>query len=271
MKIETLDNQMTDQMNVDHILRVMSYNVNFALAYDGQINEDLVMNCMKAIQGQDCDMIFFQETTPEWEEVLSDYFKETHPYYRFHHSNKWCAGGQGVLSKLPFEEISWIAPLSDWFYGWILRCETPIGISVQVLNVHLQPPMDSQGSPINPSAFQRSKTTRLNDLKHWVGQMEENVPTIILGDFNEHHSGLFWGYAIQYLVEERFMRDSVYDNDPNTYSWEWPLLFGIKLKAKFDHIFYTPNYLQCINSKVILEGSSDHFPVIGHFIIKKEE
>jgi len=249
---------------MDSNLRCMSYNVNFGLAWNGHISEDAVMNCIKAIEDEDCDIIFLQETTPEWETVLQDYFKKTHPYSKFYHSENWCAGGEGVLSKMHFEEVGWIPPVSDWFHGWILNCETPIG-TIQFLNVHLQPPMDANGSPLNLMAFQRSKTTRLNDLKHWVGFMDESMPRIILGDFNEHHSGFFSGPSCKWLVEEMGMRDSVYDLDPNTYSWEWPLVLGFKLKANFDHIFYSPSKLMCNYSKVVRQGSSDHFPVVGHF------
>ena len=50
--------------DVPHI-KVMSYNVNYGLAGDASIIEVI-----------DCHVVFLQETTPDWEEVLREAFKE---------------------------------------------------------------------------------------------------------------------------------------------------------------------------------------------------
>jgi len=86
----------------------------------------------------------------------------------------------------------------------------------------------------------------------------------VAGDFNESHSGLYWGKAIEWLEKDQKMRDAIDEFDPNTPSWEWPLPIG-KLKANFDHIFYRKSELHCSSAGVKVEGASDHFPVIALF------
>lgn len=196
---------------------------------------------------------------------FGNYFSELYPFQLFRHSENWCAGGMGILSKYPFEEVGWIPAKSQWFHGWIIKVETALG-PIQFLNIHLRPPIQAGESMIpSPIAFYSSKSERLEDLQNWYQQLHPDLTTIILGDFNESHKGLFYGKAIQWLeTPELGFRDAIDEHDPSV-TWEWPLPLNMKLSANFDHIFYRKRELVCLSAGVKREGASDHFPVTAVF------
>jgi len=245
-------------------LNVMSYNVNFGFLYEATTSEG-ALSVASAITNNNCDVCFLQETNENYETFMYEQFSQMYPYQLFRHSQNWCAGGMGLLSKYPFTEIHWIPAKSQWFNGWIVKVETPIGM-VQFLNIHLRPPMQAGSSMIpSPFAFYNSKAERLEDLLDWYKYLDNDQPTIILGDFNESHRGMFWGNAIAWLeTPQAGFRDAIDEFDPSV-TWEWPLPMNFKLSANFDHIFYRKSELDCMSAAVKKEGASDHFPVIAKF------
>jgi len=220
---------------------------------------------MEAIRSNDCDVCYLQETNENYEAFFGERMSDLYPFQLFRHSENWCAGGMGVLSKYPFVEVNWIPAKSQWFHGWIIKVETPLG-DIQFLNTHLRPPIQAGNSMIpSPLAFYYSKAERLEDLQGWFPYLVPEVMTIILGDFNESHRGMFYGKAIQWLeTPEMGFRDAIDEFDPSV-TWEWPLPMNMKLQANFDHIFYRKSELLCVIAGVRREGSSDHFPVVAIF------
>jgi len=196
---------------------------------------------------------------------FNDKLEDIYPFMLFRHSEYWCAGGMGVLSKFPFEELHWIPAQSQWFHGWIINIETVYG-PIQFLNTHLRPPMQAGDSMIpSPIEFYTSKDDRLKDLQVWYQYLNPQKPIIVLGDFNESHRGLFYGKAIGWLETPQMgFRDAIDEKDPSV-TWEWPLPMNFKLSANFDHIFYRKNELRCMEAGVRREGASDHFPVVAVF------
>jgi len=194
-----------------------------------------------------------------------DQLNELYPYQLFRHSENWCAGGMGLLSKYPFEEVNWLPARSQWFHGWIIKVDSPLG-PIQFLNTHLRPPIQAGDSMIpSPVAFYTSKSERLVDLQDWSINLNPSMMTIILGDFNESHKGIFYGKAIQWLeTPELGYRDAIDEFDPSV-TWEWPLPMRMKLSANFDHIFYRKKELVCLLAGVRRQGASDHFPVVAVF------
>src|SRR3954470_14387070 len=71
-------------------VRVMTYNVNFALAGDPP--------GIDAIRAGGADVVFLQETTPQWAAALHQAFDVNYPEMGFAHAPG--AGGLGVLSRL---------------------------------------------------------------------------------------------------------------------------------------------------------------------------
>jgi endonuclease/exonuclease/phosphatase (EEP) superfamily protein YafD len=95
----------------------------------------------------------------------------------------------------------------------------------------------------------------------------KDIPIILLGDFNEEEGGQAYRY-----LEEEGLRDARKEFDGAKHTWQWPLLGGwYVMKARYDHLFYSPTSLKCLGAQVIQEGASDHFPVVGRFILTDEE
>jgi len=97
-------------------------------------------------------------------------------------------------------------------------------------------------------------------LNFFCTKLIPDVPTIVCGDFNESFDGMYGGYCCKWL-ETMSMNSATKEHDPNTNTWHWPVWIT-SLNAKFDHIFYNKNF-SCSYSKVIVEGYSDHYPVIA--------
>ena len=117
-------------------LKVMTYNVNFGIPGDAAT--------IRVIREAGADVVFLQETNAEWKEALDATTAELYPQRLFHHWGG--AGGLGVLSRLPLEDGGLIRPEGDgWFPGWRLIVTTSFG-RVQVLSVHLHPPVSEGGS-----------------------------------------------------------------------------------------------------------------------------
>jgi len=246
---------------------VMSYNVNFGfMMTDNSTIEAL--SVVEIIQRYSPDICCLQETNGNWEHLIRLELDEQYPFQLFRNVENWYAGGMGILSKYPFEEIGWLPPTSIWFYSSVIHVDSPIG-KIQFMNLHLRPGMDANGFIPSPITFlYRSQNDRMNDIQHWYSTLDPILPTVILGDFNEGHSGIFGGKSCQWL-ENKGMKNAIHEFDPNTYTWRWPLQL-FTLKANFDHIFYDKS-LGCSTARVIEEGPSDHFPVVATLEIKIPE
>jgi len=219
---------------------VLTYNINY-----GGHRADL---SLKAILKMDADIVCLQETSPAWERYLRPRLKSRYPHCLFRHGRG--AGGMAVFSKRALREIAWHKPVAGWFHGWALRADTPAG-PVQILSVHLRPPLSDRGRP-GLGAVRLAEITELQ--KH----LDPAMPRIVLGDFNEEDGGK----AVQYLVQQEYT-DALPEFDRKSDTWHWragPLL----LNRRFDHIMYSPG-LHCCRAQVIRAGASDHLPVFALF------
>ena len=117
-------------------LRVMTYNVNFGIPGDGPT--------LAAIELGKADVVFLQEINTAWERALRARFAGAYPHMAFY--PRGGAGGIGIMSRLPFRGQQLIAPEGDgWFPALRLVLDSPLG-PVQVLVVHLRPPVSDGGS-----------------------------------------------------------------------------------------------------------------------------
>jgi len=225
-------------------VRVLTYNVNV-----GGPQPDLTTD---AIRGARADIICLQETSPEWEAYLREHLAADYPYIAFRHSGG--AGGQGILSRYPLTQVAYVPSTPGWFPGWILRADTPLG-PVQLLSVHLHPPLGENGS-VSVSAYFSTSSIREKEIQALHSYVQPRVPTMVLGDFNEQDSGS----AVQWLRAQGYT-DALREFDTQTNTWHWPTSV-ITLRARYDHILYSPG-LHCFEAKVIPEGASDHYPVLA--------
>ena len=231
--------------DVPHI-KVMSYNVNYGLAGDASIIE--------VIADADCHVVFLQETTPDWEEVLREAFKEKYPHIDFRHGRG--AGGLAVLSKFSFDPKELIdPPQGGWFPAWRVVIDTPLG-KIQALNVHLRPQVSDSGSVV--SGYFTTDTIRERQIGRFVEYLDPVLPTLIVGDFNENRSG----DAVAHLLQKGY-QSALPEFSPYQTTWRWKTSLGT-VTSQLDHIAYDRK-LEPVNVWVLREGSSDHLPVVGTF------
>jgi endonuclease/exonuclease/phosphatase (EEP) superfamily protein YafD len=223
---------------------VLSYNVNYGLAGDP--------TTLGAIRDAGADVIFLQETTPAWEAALRRELSGDLPHMHFEHC---CgAGGLAVLSKHPFRSDPVVDSPIGWFPGWRIEVDTPVG-SVQVLQVHLRPPVSDGGSWV--SGYFSTGHYRHAEMHAYADSLTDGMPTIVLGDFNEES-----GDALE-LLEGRGMRDAVTEFHPDGDTWRWRTRLG-SLSFLLDHVFYD-DALDALDARILEAGRSDHLPILVLF------
>lgn len=226
-------------------LSVLSYNVNYGMAGDPET--------LAVIRRANADLVLLQETTELWEAALRGELATLYPHMSFRHC---CgAGGLGVLSKTRFSEHEYFAAPQAWFPAWRLLVETPLG-QMQVLNVHLHPPISESGSVV--SGYFTTPPVRAGEIETYATILVPNVPTLVVGDFNENDSGR----AVSYLKERGF-RSALPQFESDADTWRWQTSLG-EVNAQLDHIVYDPS-LDPLNAVVLEAGRSDHYPVLASF------
>jgi endonuclease/exonuclease/phosphatase family metal-dependent hydrolase len=226
---------------------IFTYNVNW-----GGARPDLAT---EIIRRNGADIVCLQETTPEWEQFLRRELAHDYPFAQFRMSPNRMGGGLAFLLKVPAQQVAYIPSHTGWFDGWIMKFETALG-PVQVINVHLRPPISDRGSWV--SGYFTTGNDRLREIELFFNQREPNVPTLVAGDFNDGVNSL----PVKWL-EEHDMANALPQFDRYSPTWHWRTSF-VSLKRRMDHIVYSPE-LYCCSARVIPAGASDHFPVEAVF------
>lgn len=237
------------------VLRLMSYNVNFGIAGDPA--------GVAAVADAAADVVFFQETNAEWEAALTRGLVKRYPHRRFTPPVDWPAGGMGVMSRFPIVALEELPPVAGGpFFAWRVVLDTNVG-RIQVLNVHLRPPMSDGGSWV--VGFFSTRETRLREIEAHAQSLAPSLATLVVGDFNEEADGL----AVQALAKRGFV-DAIATRHGNAPTWHWPLK-GITLKFQLDHLLHDAR-LVATASSIVPAGRSDHFPIWADFVrVKSEE
>lgn len=224
-------------------LRVMTFNVNYALA-DHPDN-------IAAIEQGDADVVLLQETTADGELAVREALGDRYPHMRFRDCCN--AGGLGILSKYPIADEQYLASPTRWFPAWRFVIDAPGG-PVQLLDVHLRPPISDSGSWIVGSFT--TDDIRLAEIEAFGAALDPALPTIVAGDFNESERG----DAVAWLGERGF--SSVlpqFDRLATTWRWALPLS---SLQLRLDHIVAGPQW-RAVDARVLDAGVSDHRPVLA--------
>jgi endonuclease/exonuclease/phosphatase (EEP) superfamily protein YafD len=224
----------------------MTFNVNFALAEDAPT--------IDAVAGAGADVIFLQETTPAWEAALRPKLSASHPHIVFQHHPG--AGGLAVLSRFPLKEFEYL-PEENWFPAARVVLDTGVG-PLQVLNVHLRPAVGNNGSVV--SGYFATPPVRRREIETFAASLDPSIPTLIVGDFNEHEGGR----ALRWL-RGRGMRSALPEFSPYAQTWRWQTSV-VRLGGRYDHIVYDPR-LEPLSVQVRRTGRSDHLPVVGVFAL----
>jgi endonuclease/exonuclease/phosphatase (EEP) superfamily protein YafD len=228
--------------------RLMTYNVNWG--------GPSPMSAVDVIRREKPDIVCLQETTAEWEKLLRAALSRDYQHITFRSSKGRAGGGLGFLSKTPPTESAYIPSDTGWFDGWIMSFSTDAG-PVQVLNVHLRPPVSDQGS-FGVSGYLFTDDDRQREIKRFYAAGRTDVPMIVAGDFNDGQ-----GSGVLRWLKSKGMQNALPEFDRRTPTWEWQTSM-IKLHRRMDHIVYAPE-LYCYEARVVRAGESDHFPVVGVF------
>ncbi len=225
-------------------ISVTTYNVNYSF-----VNEKI----FEILDEIDSDIVCLQETNLKWEEIIQRDLSEKYPHIYFKHLGT--ASGLAVLSKYPIEKTQLIYNKPGWFPALVITVKKDNHL-IQFLNVHLKPKLTNKGR-IGWKAYFEAEEIHQKELAYFINELDENLPTVILGDFNEKDKG----DALTWLQSEKSYTNALPQFDKRTKTWR----FGF-LKSRFDHILYNQEF-SCISAKVSKLGKSDHFPVQAILII----
>jgi endonuclease/exonuclease/phosphatase family metal-dependent hydrolase len=228
----------------DSTLSVLTYNINYGAFSSKSVT---------ALRSFDADVVCLQETNEAWEKVLRSVCKE-YPYIVFR--NRGAAGGQAILSKYPIADTTFLTTTHGWFEAGIYTVTTPKG-NVQLLNVHLKPPISEKGRiGFLGSAFFKSKKIRKREIEQHYKSINSSLPLIVTGDFNENDKGK----AIKWLRKQH-LTDALPLFDKKSHTWHWKTRF-IHLKGRYDKVVFSKHFT-CKGAQVKHQGQSDHYPVFG--------
>jgi endonuclease/exonuclease/phosphatase (EEP) superfamily protein YafD len=229
---------------------LLSDNVNWGAAGASEV-VDIIFNSR-------AEIICLQETTPQWESLLRSQLRTAYPHQHFRNSQNRMGGGLAFLSTTPLREVAFIPSDTGWFDAWIMQFQTSAG-PVQILNVHLRPPVSDRGSWT--SGYFNTRDDRVAELETFVAKLRPGIPTLVAGDFNDSENSP----ALKFL-REKGMLNALPQFDRSTPTWQWRYR-GITLSRRMDHILYTPD-LHCTRAEVHPTGPSDHFPLTAMFVKK---
>ena len=234
-------------------LRLMTYNVNFGIAGDGPT--------LAAIESGQADVVFLQEINKPWETSLRATFGAAYPHAVFY--PRGGAGGIGVMSRLPIRAQQLI-PREEgdgWFPALRLVLDSPLG-ALQVLVVHLRPPVSDGGSFV--SGHFTAPAIHEKEIARFCQTLDRNLPTMVVGDFNEEEDGRAVDYLARGACGNRKMKSALPEFAPDRPTWRWPTTFHT-FERRLDHIVYDGR-LEPLSVEVLDAGRSDHFPVVGVFV-----
>lgn len=230
-------------------LRVMTYNVNFGVAGDG--------TGIDAIASAAPDLVLLQETNDAWSTALVAALVDApgarYPHHRFAPPRApWAASGMGVLSRWPIASADPLVSTHGPFFAWRIVVETPDG-PIQILNVHLRPPMSDAGSWV--VGYFSTRADREREARDHAAALDPTLPTLVTGDFNEDDDG-----AALAVFRARGLTSALPQFRADALTWRWPVASGITLRLRLDHILYGAQF-RAIAADVVDAGPSDHIPV----------
>lgn len=200
------------------------------------------------------DLIVLQETNPDWEQALRARYADAYPHMLFRHKGGG-SGGLAVLSRSPVVDAG-LRPYLDWHPAWHLQVQTKLAV-VQVLAVHLRAPLNRNDDGALTALSNLGEDHRA-EIKAFSVACEEELPTLVVGDFNEDPQGP----AVAWL-EDRGFRNALPLFRPGVETWRRRSLHGQTVET-VDHVLFDDAFVP-LDAWVERAGSSDHLPVTAHF------
>lgn len=225
---------------VPHIT-ITSFNVNLDRHDDRATVE--------AIGATDADVVCLQEVNAGWRDALRTHWHAEYPFMAFEGD---ASGGLAVLSRYPFVDRGVHVALEDWHPAWHIEVDSPVG-PVQVLQVHLRPPYSRREGVAGLIDVDEDHLTEIDG---YSAQCADEVPTVVLGDFNEGVDGS----AVRRLESAGYV-NALPAFRPGQETWRYGRgLYG-QTVGTIDHILYEASRFDPLNAFVKDVGRSDHLPV----------
>jgi len=161
------------------------------------------------------------------------------------------------LQRVALEELP---SVNGPFFAWRVVVDAPGG-RIQVLNVHLRPPMSDGGSWV--VGYFSTRDDRERELAWHVARLDPKLPTLIVGDFNEEHGGRALA-----VVDRLGYTDAIAQFAGTTRTWEWPA-GGLTIRFQLDHLLYDERFVAHA-AGIVEAGRSDHRPIWADLALDRD-
>ncbi len=206
-----------------------------------------------AVGAANADIVCLQEVTHAWVKSLEAKYADKYPYRLYVPQDG--ASGLGALSRFPLLHAGFIQGPFGWHPAWHFHVQTPAGW-LQVLDVHLRSGTEGDGNAVN--SYLTVDADHAYEMKLFQNQLDPSLPTMVVGDFNEGPDG----GAIRYLEGLGFT-DVLWLYHPGQWTSRRTSVAN-QFTQDLDHILFDSS-VEPLNAWVLLDGNSDHIPVIAHF------
>ncbi len=205
-----------------------------------------------AIGAANADIVCLQEPTEVWKTAIEKAYADKYPFRIYREKDG--ANGLAVLSKFPVLDGGYQDAPNGWHPAWHFYVQTPAGW-LQVLNLHLRSYFTGNGGRV--SSYLTTNSDHSYEIQLFESQVTANVPTIVVGDFNEEN-----GSAVSFLEAQGYT-DTLPLYHPGQYTWRHASVAN-QFTQMLDHIMFDSSVIP-LNAWVVNRGHSDHIPVVAHF------
>jgi endonuclease/exonuclease/phosphatase family metal-dependent hydrolase len=209
---------------------------------------------LDAIGLTNADIVCLQEVTELWRTAIEARYVGSFPYRLFKIDEGGGAAGLGVLSRFPIRDGGWHAGPNGWHPAWHYLVETPNG-TFKILNAHLRMATGQHGNALQ--SYLRSRTDHEFEIRLFLSQNTDAVPTLVVGDLNEGSRGA----AVRYLERSGF-RNALPLYHPEEPTWRYRRWLVFQFTQELDHILFDASFVP-IDAWVVEGGASDHLPVVA--------
>ncbi|HEY2951666.1 MAG TPA: endonuclease/exonuclease/phosphatase family protein [Verrucomicrobiae bacterium] len=205
------------------------------------------------------DLVALQETNAESEKFLRRQLGDVYPHMMFREGGR-AAGGFGFLSRSALKNSKFLDPLPGGCGAWLVEVQLG-GTNVQIVSVHLATPKTAKLSTILGAVqmFQDVEEIHAKEITRIHGAMNQQMPAIVLGDFNS----LSMFHPPKFLSQRGFTDSfaSVTEKPDDHPTCHYPVR-GTDFKFRIDYIFHT-GQMRTGESRIVPSDASDHSMVVS--------
>ena len=214
---------------------------------------------LDAIRASDADIVCLQEVTELWRVAITSRYAASYPYLAFKIDEGGGAAGLGILSRFPIRDGGFHEGPNGWHPAWHHLVDTPNG-TFKILNTHLRMATGQHGNALQ--SYLRAGADHEFEIRLFLSQNTDEVPTVVAGDFNEGPNGA----AVRHLEHVGF-RNALPLFHPDEPTWRHRRWLVFQFKQELDHIMFDGAF-EPVNAWVVQNGASDHLAVVAHLEAK---